>query len=156
MSCEDLDLRLGNVLKCIDNFKYLLAKKQYLILTSLLSQYENDSSDPARRKYASQIKLKLAANNSYIDTMLNRCEDVERAFEITSESSNDWIFGSEISGITTHYKVDDDGLINLRVEGILYVREKIKINHLYLCLFLFFVHYDRTFLYMNNCVLFMK
>lgn len=159
MSYEDLDIRLGNVLKCIESFKYLLAKKHYLILTSLLLEYENDS-DSSIRKYASQIRSKLVANHVCIETMLNRCEEVEKAFEITSEPVDGWTFGSDISGITTYYNVADDGLISLRVEGVLYVKIKIfftLLNLTYLVNFSFnFILIFRIFLYMNNYVLFMR
>lgn len=120
MSYEDLDIKLRNILNYIENFKYLLAKKEYLILISILEEYENDI-EIYKRKYASQIRSKLIINHLNIEMMLNRCEEVEKAFEITSESVNDWTFGSDISGITTYYNIDNDGLISLRVEGILYV-----------------------------------
>jgi hypothetical protein len=120
MTRADLDLLFDNVVLCLENFKYLLAQSQYLKLISFLDQYEIDS-DPATRKYASNIRLKVEACRPLIEKMIDRCDEVEKAFQMNSASLDDWTFGSEVAGISTHYMIDDDGLISLRVEGTLYV-----------------------------------
>jgi hypothetical protein len=119
----DLELLLTNTLLCIQNFKYLLAKPQYLKLISLLDQHEIDSdTDPTTSKYLAQIRLKVEASRPLLQTMLDRCEEIQKAFRMNSDSLDDWTFGSEVAGVSTHYMIDNDGMISLRVEGTLYVR----------------------------------
>jgi hypothetical protein len=117
----DLDALLSLVLECINHFKYLLARSKYFEIMKLLEEY-SDNSDSEVRRYSLQMKSKLQANESIIQSMLNRCDEIETAFRLTSSPMDNWIFGSETSGIFTYYRIEEDGLISLRVEGILYVR----------------------------------
>eukprot|EP01035_Chromulina_nebulosa_P018040 gene18040-23682_t len=50
--------------------------------------------------------------------MIERCLEIERALTIADVDPN-WILGLTYLGITTHYHVDDDGIIAIRMEGIL-------------------------------------
>jgi hypothetical protein len=117
---SDLEGLLTNILLCIENFKYLLAKSLYRKLTLQLHQLQCDA-DPLLRRKGQLIQSKVDAYRPTIEKMLSRCEDIETAFEMNSSSLDGWTFGSEASGIATHYSIEDDGMMSLRVEGILYV-----------------------------------
>jgi hypothetical protein len=117
---SDLEGLLTNILLCIENFKYPMAKSLYRKLTLLLHQLHCDH-DPQIRRKGQLIQSKVDACRPTIDKMLSRCDDVETAFKMNSSSLDGWTFGSEASGITTHYNIEADGMISLRVEGVLYV-----------------------------------
>lgn len=121
-SAPCLESLLATVLLCIENFKYLMAKSLYRKFTLLLHQLHCDE-DPQIRKKGQVIQSKADASQPMIEKMLRRCDDIETAFEMNSSSLDGWTFGSEDSGITTHYNIEADGMISLRVEGILYVRQ---------------------------------
>lgn len=47
----------------------------------------------------------------------NRYDDVSSALSATPLDGNEWILGSHYFGVTTHYKLESNGLISVRLEG---------------------------------------
>mmetsp|Transcript_9975 Transcript_9975/g.15056 ORF Transcript_9975/g.15056 Transcript_9975/m.15056 type:complete len:432 (+) Transcript_9975:90-1385(+) len=104
------------IVNYIDQHMYLSAQSEYEKLMSILSNTELWKD---RETKADNIRSQLSAVKPKIDLMLKRCEDINAAYKSTSAPVDNWRFGCEVDGITTHYMIDDDGFISLRAEGIL-------------------------------------
>lgn len=120
MDCTRENETVDVILECIKHFKYTLAKNEYLNLLERLEAYERDNN-PDKVLLCTSVRGRLQRNENHINMMLNRCEEVELAFNLVNSPSDEWQFGSNQSGVVTHYIIDDDGLMRLRVEGIVEV-----------------------------------
>ena len=114
------------VLTAIKRSEYLVAKREYENLLAMLKQ-EGDNGEEFRVR-------NIVPHQRTINNMFSKCKLIDEAYmgmcsvicalngryniitalEWDYES---WTIGSTAQGITTRYHVDDDGCINLRVEG---------------------------------------
>jgi hypothetical protein len=72
-------------------------------------------------KLSEEEKFFAIANpihNAIVDMMLERVGEIDRAIEI-GKIDDTWTLGLTYFGITTHYRVESDGFLTLRLEGIL-------------------------------------
>jgi hypothetical protein len=99
----------------LDEYKearLLYSRKEYLKLQKYMEENSNDT------ELINDIKLKLEPHKVLLDKMMYRCEEVDNAIRGANTNEDNWILGSQHFGVNTHYKVDDDGLISIRMEGI--------------------------------------
>lgn len=94
------------------NLRILASKKELNSLNEIITsnQYLNEEKE--------QILLEYNLNSSLFNLIIKRSNEIENIIEDTSQSLFDWILGSEIFGISTYYRVDEDGYLLLRMEGI--------------------------------------
>ena len=115
-SVEDGLKRIGTIRNHISLCEYLAARKEYLALRSAVNRLE-----PLQYKYLyNSLNFELGRCDDEIQLMLHKCEDIDAAMKSTAEPVEDtkWIFGSEHDGTTTHYILEYDGTMSLRVKGI--------------------------------------
>ena len=74
-----------------------------------------DSDVTIKEDDISQVKNKLLMN-SQIQLLLKRIIEIEKALEY-HDTSDDWIIGSVLLGITTYYKSHNDNTITIKMEG---------------------------------------
>ena len=65
-----------------------------------------------------RIENELERNLIFFSRLVKRVEELNQIIQDTSDSLDDWILGSELFGIKTFYRIEDDGLLSLRMEGI--------------------------------------
>lgn len=73
------------------------------------------------KKYESDLPLFFKKNEHIVSQVLNRAEDTRRTLhDVEAESnSTEWTLGTTYLGISTHYKMSDDNLLTVKLEGVL-------------------------------------
>jgi hypothetical protein len=98
-SNPDKDSIRSKLLRYIDDARLLAAKHQYEHLLALNDfEFIND-------------------HKSKIDQMLKRANGATHILHAAHNQSDDWILSNHHFGVDTHYKIDDDGLLLLKMEG---------------------------------------
>eukprot|EP00607_Mallomonas_marina_P004429 CAMPEP_0182437448 /NCGR_PEP_ID=MMETSP1167-20130531/85057_1 /TAXON_ID=2988 /ORGANISM="Mallomonas Sp, Strain CCMP3275" /LENGTH=347 /DNA_ID=CAMNT_0024630377 /DNA_START=618 /DNA_END=1661 /DNA_ORIENTATION=- len=109
----NLNERLDEVLKLIEETRLLAAETLYNSLISYLSAVDSSSEDCVA------LKQRLVAEKPQIDQMLERVALAREALASSTDidDDSDWIYGVTLFGVTTHYKVQEDNSLLLRLQG---------------------------------------
>jgi hypothetical protein len=87
----------------------LIQQSKYFEAESLYKSFVNDSF----------VNYSDVSEDA-ISKMLYRADQVKQTLDaINKETSNDWTLGMTYLGIETHYKIEKDNLVSVRIEGIL-------------------------------------
>lgn len=106
MSLELFEEKLLNVKFLVEHSRLLEAQKEANLL------YDMSTSLPAA---ASEI---LEAHKELLITVKNRARELENIMDMCSSEHSGWTLGSEMFGISTYYKIENDGQLSVRMEGI--------------------------------------
>lgn len=125
---EEIDVTLMNIKQLLHESKYLKAVQLWETIKDdcnklfdegatenyiLVSNEENNLVESISQRYKNEYK-------PLISVMLQRSEDIRDAINRANlDMDSEWLHGMTLFGITTHYKVDSDGIIHIRLEGTL-------------------------------------
>ncbi len=108
---NDFDLILG----LIEDSKLLAAKEKY---DKLMQYISSESVD--KNEFFYDLQKKLSQNKDKISQMIERVDRTNGAIREASgdalEGRGDWTLGSELFNVLTYYKLEDDGLLSVRME----------------------------------------
>jgi hypothetical protein len=95
------------VLQLFESHRYLAAELVYhkLMQTSQRCVFES-------------VTKRIAEAQVILDNLLVRVAATHDVLK-TGEVDDSWILGAHLFGVTTHYKLSDDGLLTVRLEGVL-------------------------------------
>lgn len=97
-----------------NNLRLLAAREAYDAVQASLQDISPDSAD----YQLIQQKLKEFNEDREIQLIQSRSEDIKTIIQDCSDTLDGWTMGSEMFGITTYYRVEDDGLLSVRMEGV--------------------------------------
>ena len=108
----DEELRLMR--DAIDDTRYLKARQHYQNVQKFVS--ELDVEESGSKDVCDQVTSALREDP--IVLMLTRCVEIEQALnEFNMNEGDGWTLGLDMFGYRTHYIVEDDGNVNVRIEG---------------------------------------
>ena len=109
---------INEVLLDIEDTKLLSAHRSYKKLLEYLSTKDKHDSDADIAQLA-VVESRLQDSKEVIQEMLHRVKEAEDTLASTASEVVDetWIHGVTLFGITTHYKIQPDGTLLLRLEG---------------------------------------
>lgn len=120
MSCPPLDpIDLQGVLESmnahIKDARYVAAKHEYETLAVVMSQCppSDDGNDPLG-------DIRAVMTSAVVNQMLERSDKCETALKEYNMETNDderWVLGLEMFGYRTHYILEEDGNVLVRIEG---------------------------------------
>mmetsp|Transcript_8234 Transcript_8234/g.8398 ORF Transcript_8234/g.8398 Transcript_8234/m.8398 type:complete len:338 (+) Transcript_8234:183-1196(+) len=107
------DQALDKILNLIEDSRLLAAEALYVSLMSYVSTLTSDSAENVA------INERLSSHGEIIELMLERVVRVKDALETSAHVDEDsgWIHGVTLFGVTTHYKVQEDNSLLLRLQG---------------------------------------
>ena len=96
-------------------FRYFAAKSEFEILTAYLKLGPQDGCESL------YSNIQDTVNSPQVLQMLDRCRDCDvamREYNMEAHHSDErWTLGLDMFGYRTHYIVEDDGIVLVRVEG---------------------------------------
>jgi hypothetical protein len=95
-----------------DNLRLLAAREVY---DSIEAQIASDELLPEEKD---KILERWDALQERFQTIVTRSEEIRRIIHDCSDSLEGWTLGSELFGISTYYRVEEDGLLSMRMEGV--------------------------------------
>lgn len=95
-----------------NNLRILSAREEYNKLQSII---QSDSLEPSIKQ---EIQTLLNKNQKIFDRITQRSDEINHIIQDTSDSLDGWVLGSEMFGISTYYRIEDDGYLSLRMEGV--------------------------------------
>lgn len=115
---QNIIFKLEEVLELIETSRLLAAKAAYKELLAL-KQKEIDSLSKNEKDV---LNVRLENATAKFTEMLTRSSEAEQTLHSWNlhdvSHTSDWILGSEFYGVTTHYKVGEDGLLTVRMEAL--------------------------------------
>ena len=104
-----MEERLQELGKLIADYRFLAAKDLYSSLKEESLEQSNDASV--------QFTTWVEVNAGILTTMLDRYEEVQEALRHGSMDEGEWLFGSRLFGVDTHYREEADNSITIKIEG---------------------------------------
>jgi hypothetical protein len=95
---------MRRVLELIQDSRLLEAKKSY---TSLLQNPIISDEDSSL----------IQSNSSLLAQLQTRCDEIQEALTLTSSENPNWILATNMLGVSTHYMIDSDGYLMVRMES---------------------------------------
>lgn len=132
---KSLHQHFESILALNASARLLAAWEELQILRShLASLSDNNSSVSFSDSDVLAVKTALSNNSQLISELEERVKDVRSALasisttdqpasssttssSSPSSSTDEWIFGMTFLGVTTHYKVEEDGLLSVKIQG---------------------------------------
>lgn len=95
---------MKRVLDLIQDSRLLEAKKSY---TKILENPIISSDDSSL----------IQSNSSLLTQLLTRHDEIQETFTLTSSKNPNWILATNMLGVSTHYMIDSDGYLMVRMES---------------------------------------
>lgn len=103
-----------------NDFRILAAKAEYDKLLSLLSYCNALSTRSEIQRLSSEYINQLFNHETYkriISALCQREKEVLDVFHCLENDSQCWTVGGENNGVSTSYRIENDGLLSLKMEG---------------------------------------
>ena len=113
MEGVDLDIiddQLAKLQFLVENSRILEAQVEAIALTDMISSLTGSDILAGN--------LKIEQHQEMLHTIHSRAEELKEIINMCSTDLSQWNLGSEMFGVSTYYKVEDDGLLSVRMEGI--------------------------------------
>ena len=118
------DSNVDNVVDVVDEILECAKKALYLQASSLLngltSLMDPDNELFCGDKEEKRLRMKLVEHASEIQLIRDRTTKVVNTIaleESVGEVDSEWVYGTKYFGVSTYYKLSDDGCITVRMEG---------------------------------------
>ena len=113
-SCHDV---VDDILKSANDALYLQASSQLNGLTSLM---DPDNELFCGDEEEKRLRMKLGQYATEIQLIQDRATKIVNTIALedsVGEVDSEWVYGTKYFGVTTYYKLSDDGCITVRMEG---------------------------------------
>jgi hypothetical protein len=109
---EEFESLVERVVYLDDNLRLLAAREVYDGLEAQVLSDQILSEDKEK------ILERWTLSEERFETIVARSEEIRKIIRDCSETLDGWTLGSELFGISTYYRVEEDGLLSLRMEGV--------------------------------------
>jgi hypothetical protein len=121
VTVSEVELRLDKISFLIYKASILQAYREYELLLEEIQQTMSstvaEGDDGAKTKEREGIQELMDKNQEMLDKLRERHHEIEHTINECTSSHEEWTLGSERFGVPTYYRVDEDGLLCLRLEG---------------------------------------
>jgi hypothetical protein len=114
MLLEEFEKSLERIFYLETNLRLLAARDVYD--TVKISIESNQMLEEEKEKILARWMEKELSER--LETIVRRSEEIRKIIHDCSETLDGWTLGSELFGISTYYRVEEDGLLSLRMEGV--------------------------------------
>lgn len=120
---KNQEIDLGNKIT-IDSIDEQLARIQFSVEHSRLLQAHQETVTlyemvfKADESEAAVIRDIISANKEFLEKVECRAKELGSTIDMCSADHSGWTLGSEMFGVSTYYRVEEDGLLSVRMEGV--------------------------------------
>ena len=104
---SDVEILLQNMKRYLDQARVLAAKAEY---DKVIAVLENSLTN-------SLILAQLEQYQECIDCLMEKYTQLDNALHSTEGEGGDWKFGAEHLGMTTSYKIEENGSVSICICG---------------------------------------
>ena len=116
VTVSEVEIRLDKISFLIYKASLLQAHQEYELLMEEIQQTMS-SADENETKEGEGIQELMEKNQEMLNELKERYREINLTVNECTSSHEEWTLGSERFGVPTYYRVDDDGLLCLRLEG---------------------------------------
>ncbi len=88
----------------------------------MIEQREKEDNERRQKQVEEKERILKRFNepelSQKLQSLIDRSDELRQVIEDCSEALDDWTLGSDLFGIQTYYRVESDGLLSLRMEGV--------------------------------------
>ena len=114
LTWEEFEKYLERILYLDSNLRLLAARDVYDTVKIFIESNQVKEEDKERiltRWMEKDLVEKF-------ETIVRRSEEIRKIIHDCSDNLDGWTLGSELFGISTYYRVEEDGFLSLRMEGV--------------------------------------
>lgn len=119
VTTREVEIRLDKISFLIYKASLLQAYHEYELLLEEIQQTMSSSSVAGENeeKEKEGIQKLMETNQEMLDGLRERYREIDQTIHECTSPHEEWTLGSDRFGVPTYYRVDDDGLLCLRIEG---------------------------------------
>jgi hypothetical protein len=114
LTWEEFEKYLERIFYLDANLRLLAARDVYDTVKILIES--NQMIEEEKEKILARWMEKELSEK--LETIVRRSEEIRKIIHDCSETLDGWTLGSELFGISTYFRVEEDGLLSLRMEGV--------------------------------------